>query len=337
MVATDSGPLLRVEHLVKTFRGASRERVQAVSDVSFDLARGETLGIVGETGSGKSTLVRTILGVTRANSGKVLLDGVDLARLRGTRLRTARSSTQMIFQDAMSSLDSRWSVEQSLDEPLRLETSLSRRQRAARVGELLDLVGLDPAVYRSRYPRELSGGQAQRVAIARAIALSPRLLVCDEPVSALDVSVQAQIINLLEKIKSELNLSLIFVSHDLSVVRHISDRVAVMYLGKFCEIGESDEVFRAPNHPYTQILLDAVPGRTSATTLRMHGELPSPSNPPSGCRFRTRCPLAQDRCAVEAPQLEPWAGPRHLAACHFPLGVSDSSADTSAARPVVSH
>ncbi|MFH8250627.1 ABC transporter ATP-binding protein [Microbacterium sp. B2969] len=313
----DHAPLLTVENLVKTFKTSSRDQVQAVSDVSFTLAPGETLGIVGETGSGKSTLVRTILGVTKATGGRVLLDGEDLSQLRGARLRAARRDTQMIFQDAMSSLDSRWTVEKSLDEPLRLETSMTPAQRAARVAELLDLVGLDPKIHGPRYPRQLSGGQAQRVAIARAIALSPRLLVCDEPVSALDVSVQAQIINLLERIKRELNLSYLFVSHDLSVVRHISDRVAVMYLGRLCELGPAEEVFRTPRHPYTQILLDAVPGRAATSALRMHGELPSPSNPPSGCRFRTRCPLAQEICATETPALRGQAG--QLAACHFPL------------------
>jgi len=321
MPTTDDAPLLSVENLVKTFRGRSGERVQAVSDVSFTLARGETLGIVGETGSGKSTLVRTILGVTSTSGGRVVLDGQDLGHLSGSRLREARRSTQMIFQDAMSSLDSRWTVQKSLDEPLRLETSLTAAQRKARVAELLDLVGLDPNTHGSRYPRQLSGGQAQRVAIARAIALSPRLLVCDEPVSALDVSVQAQIINLLERIKSELGLSYIFVSHDLSVVRHISDRVAVMYLGRFCEIGDVEQVFRAPRHPYTQILLDAVPGNTGSDPMRMRGELPSPSNPPSGCRFRTRCPLAQELCAVETPALRGAAGSAHLTACHFPLEI----------------
>jgi len=313
-------PLLVVENLVKTFTVNKREKVQAVSDVSFTLARGETLGIVGETGSGKSTLVRALLGVTKPSGGRVLLDGQDLGTLRGARLRAARRSTQMIFQDAMSSLDSRWTIAQSLDEPLRLDTALSRAQRAGRVDELLELVGLDPRVHGPRYPRQLSGGQAQRVAIARAIALSPRLLVCDEPVSALDVSVQAQIINLLERIKKELGLSYIFVSHDLSVVKHISDRVGVMYLGKFCEIGEAEDVFRAPQHPYTRILLDAVPGRRAESTLRMHGELPSPSNPPSGCRFRTRCPLAQEICAAEAPAAV-GASAGHAAACHFPLQI----------------
>ncbi|GAA3769071.1 dipeptide ABC transporter ATP-binding protein [Microbacterium kribbense] len=325
MPVPDPTPLLSVENLVKTFGTGSRERVQAVSDVSFTLGRGETLGIVGETGSGKSTLVRTILGVTTATNGRVVLDGEDLSRLRGGRQRAARRSAQMIFQDAMSSLDSRWPVEKSLDEPLRLQTSLSRSQRRARVAELLELVGLDPTIHGSRYPRQLSGGQAQRVAIARAIALRPKLVVCDEPVSALDVSVQAQIINLLERLRRELGLSYIFVSHDLSVVRHISDRVAVMYLGKFCEIGDAEQVFRAPRHPYTQVLLDAVPGRTPAAPMRMHGELPSPSNPPSGCRFRTRCPLAQERCAAEAPSMRGAEESDHLAACHFPLRLGGAS------------
>jgi oligopeptide transport system ATP-binding protein len=325
MTAPDTTPLLTVQNLVKTFSVGSRERVQAVADVSFTLGRGETLGIVGETGSGKSTLVRSILGVTRPTAGRVVLDGEDLGRLRGARQRAVRRSTQMIFQDAMSSLDSRWSVEKSLDEPLRLETSLTRTQRRARVAELLDLVGLDPVVHGPRFPRQLSGGQAQRVAIARAIALSPKLVVCDEPVSALDVSVQAQIINLLERIKGELGLSYIFVSHDLSVVRHISDRVAVMYLGKLCELGDAEQVFRAPRHPYTRVLLDAVPGRTPSAPLRMHGELPSPSNPPSGCRFRTRCPMAQERCALEEPPMHGPEGSGHLAACHFPLHVGGPS------------
>jgi oligopeptide/dipeptide ABC transporter ATP-binding protein len=322
----DAPALLEVEGLTKTFT-TSRGAVQAVSDVSFQLRQGETLGIVGETGSGKSTLVRSVLGMPRPTSGRVLLKGQDITTLHGSALRRARGDMQMIFQDAMASLDSRWTVERSVSEPLRLGSSQSAQQRRARAAELLDLVGLNPKIHAQRYPRQLSGGQAQRVAIARAIALAPSLVICDEPVSALDVSVQAQIINLLERIKTEFSLSYIFVSHDLSVVRHISDRVAVMYLGRFCEIGSTEEIYRSPKHPYTQALLDAVPGRARSEgrePLALKGDLPSPSNPPSGCRFHTRCPLAQERCTVEAPALRPLGGPDQTAACHFPLTSADA-------------
>jgi oligopeptide/dipeptide ABC transporter ATP-binding protein len=319
-------PLLSVRDVVQEFvvreRGGARGGVvQAVSGVSFDIMPGETLGIVGETGSGKSTLARAILQAPRPKSGSVVFRGTDLTRLRGRRLLRARRNLQFVFQDPFGSLDPKWRVHSIVAEPLVAYGAGDRAARARRVSELLDLVGLDPVRYAARHPRELSGGQAQRVAIARAVALSPSLLICDEAVSSLDVLIQAQVLNLLEELRRELGLSYLFIAHDLALVKQVSDRVAVMYLGKLCEVGPGETVYRQPLHPYTRALLDSIPApepgaRRSAITIK--GEPPSPVSPPSGCRFRTRCPRAGDRCAEQEP-LPVELAPGHVVACHFPL------------------
>ena len=309
-------PLLQVKDLVHEFR-TDLGTVHAVSGVSFDVRAGETLGIVGETGSGKSTLARSILQAPRPTSGEVIFRGEDLAGLRGARLLQARRHLQMVFQDPFGSLDPKWRVRDLVEEPLIAYKTGDRNARRRRVDEVLELVGL--AQYGGRRPRELSGGQAQRVAIARAVALSPALIICDEAVSSLDVLIQAQVLNLFERLRAELGLSYLFIAHDLALVKQVSDRVAVMYLGKLCEVGPGEAVYRQPLHPYTRALLDSVPGTTTAravTTIR--GEPPSPVHPPSGCRFRTRCPRAEQRCADEEPAMRELAA-GHSAACHFPL------------------
>jgi oligopeptide/dipeptide ABC transporter ATP-binding protein len=324
--ATSKEPLLSVRDLVQTFvvreRGGNRAGVvQAVSGVSFEIMPGETLGIVGETGSGKSTLARGVLQAPRPKSGSVVFRGTDLTTLRGRQLLKARQHMQFVFQDPFGSLDPKWQVRSIVAEPLLAYHIGDRAARRKRVDELLDLVGLDPARYGKRHPRELSGGQAQRVAIARSMALDPSLLICDEAVSSLDVLIQAQVLNLFEKLRAELGLSYLFIAHDLALVKQVSDRVAVMYLGKLCEVGPGEALYRQPLHPYTKALLDSIPStepgaaRASAT---IKGEPPSPINPPSGCRFRTRCPRATDLCANEEPPPRELA-PGHTVACHFPL------------------
>ena len=321
------GPLLAVRDLVQEFevRGRGGVRggvVQAVSGVSFDVQPGETLGIVGETGSGKSTLARSVLQAPRPRSGSVVFRGADLVELRGRSLLEARRQLQMVFQDPYASLDPRWRVEEIVSEPLvahRVGDGPSRRRRVA---ELLDLVRLDPRTYGGHRPRELSGGECQRVAIARALALSPALIICDEAVSSFDVLIQAQVLNLFERLRVELGLSYLFIAHDLAIVKQVSDRVAVMYLGRLCEVGPADAMYRRPLHPYTLALLTSVPEPDPHRAKRAHrtitGEPPSPIDPPSGCRFRTRCPLAERRCAEEVPPLRVVAGDRRVA-CHFPL------------------
>jgi oligopeptide/dipeptide ABC transporter ATP-binding protein len=322
-----SDVLLEVRHLVqefvlRDFGGAKGGVLQAVSDVSFELHAGETLGIVGETGSGKSTLARSVIQAPPPKHGKVIFQGQDLARLPHRALKSVRRNMQMVFQDPYTSLDPRWSVSRIVEEPLIAYAVGTSQRRRARVGELLDLVGLDPARYGSRHPRELSGGQCQRVAVARALALEPKLILCDEPVSSLDVLVQAQVLNLFEKLRAELALSYLFIAHDLALVKQVSDRVAVMYLGKLCEIGPVRDIYRQPLHPYTLALLESIPSPVPPAGKRtrsvISGELPSPLDPPSGCRFRTRCPRAQELCAVQTPELRA-LGDRHLVACHFPL------------------
>jgi len=320
---TQGEPLLQVRDLVQEFvvrdrGGVKGGVVQAVSGVSFDIQAGETLGIVGETGSGKSTLARSVLQAPRPKSGSVVFRGTDLTTLRGSRLLRVRRHLQMVFQDPFGSLDPKWRVRDIVAEPL---VAYRTGNRGERVDELLDLVGLDPSAHGGRHPRELSGGQAQRVAIARALALSPSLIVCDEPVSSLDVLIQAQVLNLFERLRAELSLSYLFIAHDLALVKQVSDRVAVMYLGKLCEVGPGDLVYREPLHPYTRALLDSIPSTDPAATRRattIKGELPSPIHPPSGCRFRTRCPRAAERCAAEEPQMRELAA-GHSVACHFPL------------------
>ncbi len=326
--ATSKEPLLSVRDLVQTFvvreRGGNRAGVvQAVSGVSFEIMPGETLGIVGETGSGKSTLARGVLQAPRPKSGSVVFRGTELTELRGRKLLQARQHMQFVFQDPFGSLDPKWQVRNIVAEPLVAYRIGDRKARRKRVEELLDLVGLDPARYGKRHPRELSGGQAQRVAIARSMALDPSLLICDEAVSSLDVLIQAQVLNLFEKLRAELGLSYLFIAHDLALVKQVSDRVAVMYLGKLCEVGSGEAVYRQPLHPYTKALLESIPstepGAARASTV-IKGEPPSPINPPSGCRFRTRCPRATDLCANEEPPPRELA-PGHLVACHFPLTV----------------
>jgi peptide/nickel transport system ATP-binding protein len=326
--------LLEVRHLVQEFvlrdYGGTRGGVlQAVSDVSFDLHAGQTLGIVGETGSGKSTLARSVIQAPPPKGGEVIFQGRDLVRLSGRALKSARRNLQMVFQDPFTSLDPRWTVSRIVEEPLIAYCAGSREERRERVGSLLDLVGLDPGRYGGRRPRELSGGQCQRVAVARALALEPKLVLCDEPVSSLDVLVQAQVLNLFEKLREDLGLSYLFIAHDLALVKQVSDRVAVMYLGKLCEIGPARSIFSQPLHPYTLALLYSIPSPDPAAGRRdagrvISGELPSPLDPPSGCRFRTRCPRAEERCAAEAPHLRALAD-GHLVACHFPVSEGGSA------------
>jgi oligopeptide transport system ATP-binding protein len=310
-------PLLQVRDLVHEFP-TDAGIVHAVSGVSFDVHAGETLGIVGETGSGKSTLARAVMQAPRPKAGTVLFRGADLVTLRGAGLLQARRHLQMVFQDPFGSLDPKWRVRDLVEEPLIAYRTGDRGARRRRVDEVLELVGLDPAGHGGRRPRELSGGQAQRVAIARAVALSPALIICDEAVSSLDVLIQAQVLNLFERLRAELGLSYLFIAHDLALVKQVSDRVAVMYLGKLCEVGPGEAVYRRPLHPYTRALLDSVPGTGARTHKTIRGEPPSPVHPPSGCRFRTRCPRAEQRCAEEEPAMRELAT-GHSVACHFPL------------------
>ncbi len=315
-------PLLRVTDLVKHFRAGVAGTVKAVDSVSFEIQPGETLGLVGESGCGKSTLGRLLTQLIPATSGQVVFDGVDLTRLGGEKLRQQRQNLQMIFQDPFASLDPRMTVGDIIAEPL-LNFGLVRgRQKDARVQELLRVVGLNP-YFNNRYPHEFSGGQRQRIGIARALALNPKLIVCDEPVSALDVSIQAQIINLLEDLQKEFRLTYLFIAHDLSVVRHISNRVMVMYLGKIVEIAPSEALYYSQEHPYTKALLSAIPVpdpdiESERRLVKLSGEIPSPLKPPSGCRFHTRCPIARvpGVCADKEPPLEQKA-PNRFAACHF--------------------
>ncbi|PDT80251.1 oligopeptide/dipeptide ABC transporter ATP-binding protein [Sinorhizobium sp. BJ1] len=313
-------PLLKVENLSKHF-GSPRAPIRAVEDVSFEIARGETLGLVGESGCGKTSLVRTLLRLTDATSGNVLLDGADLSRARGRQLHELRRKMQVVFQDPYQSLNPRMRVDRLISEPWALQPgTLPRARWAQETVNLLEAVGLG-AEHAHRYPSEFSGGQRQRLGIARALALT-ELLVCDEPVSALDVSVQAQVINLLGRLRRERDLAMLFVAHDLAIVRHVSDRVMVMYLGKIIETGPKQAIFGAPAHPYTQALLSAVPSpdpllRGTRKRIVLQGELPSPANPPSGCRFRTRCWKATSLCAEQEPALTARTSTRGLlTACH---------------------
>ena len=315
------GPLLRVDDLVVEFT-AGRSTVQAVSGVSLEIRAGETLGLVGESGCGKSTLGRAIVQVQPPTSGSVTLDGVDLTTLSDRELRRFRTRIQMIFQDPISSLNPRRRVRDIVAEPLVIWGRGTPDERKAKVREMLVAVGIDPDAAGDRHPQEFSGGQCQRISIARALMSEPALLICDEPVSALDVSVQAQILNLLADLKERFGLTMVFIAHDLAVVKNVSDRVAVMYLGKLAEVATSEALYRSPAHPYTEALLRSIPqpDPDSGTGHQvLTGELPSPIDPPSGCRFRTRCPYATDRCAAEEPPLAE-VSPGHLVACHYPLG-----------------
>ncbi|MUT67530.1 ABC transporter ATP-binding protein [Paenibacillus sp. NEAU-GSW1] len=320
--------LFQIEGLSKYYpiRGSLFNRkgssIRAVEDVSFTIRKGETFGLVGESGSGKSTLGRVLLQLEQATRGNVIFQGRSLTGLSGPELRKARRDMQMVFQDPYGSVNPRWTIGDIISEPLRVHNFGSdSKERHARVEELLELVGLSPA-WRGRYPHEFSGGQRQRIGIARAIALNPQFLLADEAVSALDVSVQAQIINLLQQLQRQMNLTYLFIAHGLHIVRHISDRIGVMYLGKLVEIAPSEELFHRPAHPYTQGLISSIPqpdpGRKRQFSA-ISGEIPSPANPPSGCRFHTRCPAATARCREEEPKLRA-VGSDHLAACHYPLG-----------------
>jgi len=317
---TDS--LLTVRDLVVEFPvGRTGLKVNAVSGISFDVAKGETLGIVGESGCGKSTTGRAIMQLPRAKSGDVVFDGQNLMEMDDDGVRRQRVRIQMIFQDPISSLNPRRSVRDIVLEPLKIWKIGTSEERLARVNKVLEDVGIDPAVAADRRPYQFSGGQCQRISIARALVLEPQVIICDEPVSALDVSVQAQVLNLLEDLKAQYGLTLIFIAHDLAVVKNISDRVAVMYLGKMCEIAPSDALYESPAHPYTNVLLESIPvpdPQVKFTGSTVVGEPPSPVLPPSGCRFNPRCPNAQERCRVEEPTLRQVAK-EHFVACHFPL------------------
>ena len=307
-------PLIEATGLTKEYRLASGKKVHAVSDVSLQIFRGETLGLVGESGCGKSTLI----GLNPPTSGEVRFEGAPITGLGEKAFRPYRRRMQMIFQDPYASLDPRMTVQEIVAEPLKTyKVCKTREALSARVDALLDAVGI-PREYRGRYPHQFSGGQRQRIGIARAIALDPDLIVCDEPVSALDVSVQNQILNLLKSLQRERGLTYLFISHDLSVVRFLSDRVCVMFLGSLCELGDTAGVYENPLHPYTRFLLDAIPKADPRTRgeerLLLSGDLPSPIDPPGGCRFHTRCPYATDRCRAEAPRLREVAG--RLVACH---------------------
>jgi len=295
--------------------------VQAVDDVSLKVVRGSTLAIVGESGCGKSTLARLLARLIEPTSGTVLLDGADVTGASSKELLNLRRDIQIVFQDPYACLNPRHSIGQSIGTPIRIQKTMSRADEKNRVQELMELVGLNIEHY-NRFPHEFSGGQRQRAGIARALALQPKVIIADEPVSALDVSIQAQILNLLEKLQADLNLSYVFIAHDLSVVRHIADEVAVMYLGKIVEIGTPEAVYGAPSHPYTQALMSAVPVPNPQVASRrkriiLTGDVPSPVNPPSGCRFRTRCPKVQDICSSQEPMLND-RGQGHRVACHFP-------------------
>jgi oligopeptide transport system ATP-binding protein len=327
---TAEQPILEVRGLTKWFpvRSGFFQRtvahVRAVDGVDLTMREGETLGLVGESGCGKTTLGRSLLRLVEPSSGQILFKGEDVTRLPRSQLRRRRRDMAMIFQDPYASLDPRQTVGEIVGEPLDIHALAgTRRERDRRIDELLDVVGLSPH-FRGRYPHEFSGGQRQRIGIARALAVSPTLIVCDEPISALDVSIQAQIINLLEKLQEQFRLTYLFIAHDLSVVRHISDRVAVMYLGKVVEVAPSGDLYRRPLHPYTASLLSAIPipdptVERSRRRIILHGDVPSPVDPPSGCSFRTRCFNARDRCAEEVPALDVAGEADHHAACFFPV------------------
>src|SRR4249920_3873764 len=313
-------PLLKVEDLVVEYAVGSKT-VHAVSGVSLEVARGETLGLVGESGCGKSTLGRAVLQLRKPVSGRVLFDGEDLTAMQGDALRSMRQRVQLIFQDPIASLNPRRNIGDIIAEPLVISGVKDPARRKQLVDEVLSAVGLDPAVVVGRLPHEFSGGQCQRICIARALILNPEFIVCDEPVSALDVSIRAQILNLLEEMKARYGLTLLFIAHDLAVVKAVSDRVAVMYLGRLCEVGPSEQLFARPAHPYTALLLQAIPvpdPDVRPTETVPVGEPPSPIAPPSGCRFRTRCPRADRRCSDEMPELRAVA-PGQFVACHHPL------------------
>jgi oligopeptide/dipeptide ABC transporter ATP-binding protein len=339
-VPPDGGDiLLQVENLVKYFpvKGTAffqqREYVHAVDDVSFTVRRGETFGIVGETGCGKSTLGRSIARLHDITAGRIVFDGRDISKISQRRMRPLRREIQMIFQDPIGSLNPRRRVGSIIGDPFAIHRTATGAERKRRVQELMERVGLNPEHY-NRFPAEFSGGQRQRIGVARALAFQPKLVICDEPVSALDVSIQAQVINLLTDLQKEFGLTYIFIAHDLSVVRHVSNNVAVMYLGKMTEIASADDLFDTPRHPYTGALLSAVPlpdpdHSDERQQIVLVGDVPSPIAPPSGCRFHPRCPKAAPICVTQDPKLEPRLGdgPRHTAACHLPMAQNENLAD----------
>jgi peptide/nickel transport system ATP-binding protein len=325
----DTQALLRVEHLVVQYQAHGRI-IHAVSDVSFDIVGGETLGLVGESGCGKSTLARAVLQLGPITAGSVQFCGRDLTQLRSSEMREVRRTLQVIFQDPIASLNPRRRIGDIVAEPLVIAGINDAGERQRRVGEVLAAVGLDPEPTVGRRPHEFSGGQCQRIAIARALVLQPKLIICDEPVTALDVSIRSQILNLLEAMKVRYGLTLLLIAHDLAVVKALSDRVAVMYLGTLAEIGPTEQLFRAPLHPYTSTLLSAIPVPDPDVRPAENvpvGEPPSPFSPPSGCRFRTRCPRATSRCTAEEPRLYEFSPSRYVA-CHHPLthGLSKGAA-----------
>jgi oligopeptide transport system ATP-binding protein len=315
--------IVRVENVVKHYPAAGGAVVQAVAGVDLEIRRGETLGLVGESGCGKSTLARLITALQPVTSGRIVFNGQDLSKVHGGRLRRVRREMQIIFQDPFASLDPRMTVGDIIAEPMDNFRLARGKERRTRVQELLRLVGLNPN-FTNRYPHEFSGGQRQRIGIARALSVSPSFIVCDEPVSALDVSIQAQIINLLQDLQREFQLTYLFIAHDLAVVRHLSDRIAVMYLGKVVEIADRVDIYEHSQHPYTKALLSSIPVPDPSVEkdrepMLIKGEIPSPVNPPSGCRFHTRCPIARAPgiCSDEEPPLEPHGHPDQQAACHF--------------------
>ena len=312
--------VLHIEDLVVEYRAAGNQKVQAVSGISLDLIKGETFAIVGESGCGKSTFAKAVMQIVKPTSGSVVFNGSDLMKSSKEELRQIRPKMQMIFQDPVSSLDPRFTVSRIVKEPLEIWSRGSESEQETKIDELLNSVGLEPTLVRERHAYEFSGGQCQRISIARALALDPEILICDEPVSALDVSVQAQILNLLQDMKDKYGLTMIFISHDLAVVKAVSTRVMVMYLGKICEIGNPADLYKTPRHHYTSALISAIPVPDPEFSIKVQfidGDTPSPTDPPSGCRFRTRCPAATELCANEEPQLRDMGG-GNFVACHHP-------------------